>query len=140
MAARVARPFGLRGLRAVALPLTHFRRLDGARRAALAGAIAIGVGALSGIPDFGWIEGAQLLLAVCIVRLLARRLEESTFPLPFHDHTLLAAGGIWAAAVTLANAFDGADLGTELIILGGCVLVFFAGLRVRTYGEHYWFE
>lgn len=127
-------------MRSIALPLTHFRRLDGARRTALAGALTIGVAALSGIPDFGWIEGSQLLLAVCIVRLLARRLEATTFPLPFHDHTLMAAGGFWAALVTLVNAFDGADPATELIILGGCVLVFFAGLRVRTYGEHYWFE
>lgn len=140
MTPRVARPFGRRGVRAVTLPLTHFRRLDGARRAALAGAIAIAAGALSGIPDFGWIEGAQLLMAVCILRLLARPLEKSTFPLPFHDHTLLVVSGVWTAIVTLANAFDGADTGTGLIVFGGCVLVSFAGLRVRTYGEHYWFE
>lgn len=140
MAARAARPFNPRGLRAVVLPFTHFRSLDHPRRTALAGSIAIGAGSLSGIPDFGWIEAALLLIAVSAMRVIARQLEEEPFPLPFHDGTLLAAGGAWGAVVALINSFDGADLGTVLIILAGCVALTLAGLRVRARGEHYWFE
>ncbi|MBI5310966.1 MAG: hypothetical protein HZB14_08105 [Actinobacteria bacterium] len=140
MPARAARPFNPRGLRAVLLPFTHFRSLDAARRTALAGAIAVGVGAVSGIPDFGWIEASLLLIAVSVVRVLARQLESDPFPLPFHDGTLVAAGGLWGAVVVLINSFDGADLGTVLIVLGGCVALTLAGLRVRARGDHYWFE
>lgn len=140
MPARAARPFNPRGLRAVALPFTHFRSLDSARRIALAGAIAVGAGALSGIPDFGWIEGSLLLIAVSVTRVIARQLESDPFPLPFHDGTLIAAGGGWGAIVVLANSFDGADLGTVLIILAGCVALTLAGLRARARGDDYWFE
>lgn len=106
----------------------------------MVGAITIGVGALSGIPEFGWLEASQLLIALSALRVIARSLEEAPFPSPFHDGTLLAAGGVWTAAVTAANAFDGADLGTCLIVFAGCVALTPAGLRVRARGEHYWFE
>jgi hypothetical protein len=138
--ARTARPFDSRGVRAIVLPFTHFRELTGARRTALAGTITIGVGSLSVIPDFGWLEASQLLVAVSALRVIARSLETAPFPLPFHDGTLLAAGGIWTSFVTVANALDGADTGTCLIVLAGCTALGLAGLRVRARGEHYWFE
>ncbi|MFY9264633.1 MAG: hypothetical protein WAO61_04320 [Solirubrobacterales bacterium] len=138
--ARAARPFSGRGARAVALPFTHFRALGNARRVALGGAVAIGIVAVAGVPDFGWIEATQLLLAVSALRVIARGLEDAPFPLPFHDGTLLAITGLWAVAVAAINAFDGADPGSSLIILGGCVALLLSGLRLRAYDEHYWFE
>lgn len=141
MAGRAARPFEVRGLRTLGLPITHLRSIAPARRVALAGVIALAVGPISGIPDFGWVEGAQLLVAVSALRVIARALEEAPFPLPFHDGTLLATGGVWAAAVTMLNLlFDGADQGGSLISLAGCVALTLAGLRVRAMGDHYWFE
>ncbi|MBK5230888.1 MAG: hypothetical protein JJE27_06930, partial [Thermoleophilia bacterium] len=120
MNARAVRPFDVRGARAIVLPFTHYRALTAARRTALAGTIAIGVGSLSGFPDFGWLEASQLLVAVSALRVIARSLETAPFPQPFHDGTLLATGGVWTAAVTIANTFDGADTGTTLIVLAGC--------------------
>lgn len=140
MNGRAARPFDVRGVRAIALPLTHFRELPAARRTAMVGAIAIGVGALSGIPKFGWLEASQLLIAVSTLRVIARSLEDAPFPSPFHDGTLLATGGVWTALVTAASAIDGADTGTCLIVFAGCLALTLAGLRVRANGEHYWFE
>ncbi len=140
MNSRAARPFDARGVRAIVLPFTHFRDLPAARRTALAGSIAIGIGAVSGIPDFGWLEASQLLVAVSALRVIARALEDAPFPSPFHDGTLMTAGGLWTIAVTVANAFDGSDLGTCLIVVAGCVALTLAGLRVRAHAEHYWFE
>lgn len=137
---RAPRPFSASGVRAIVLPYAHFRELGGPRRAALAGATAIAVASLSGIPDFGWIEASQLLVAISAIRVVARALEEAPFPLPFHDGTLLAVAGMWTGPITLANAFDGADAGTCLIVLGGALVLTLAGLRVRAIGEHYWFE
>lgn len=140
MPARAARPFNARGLRALVLPFTHFRSLQIARRTALAGAIALAVGSISGIPDFGWIEASLLLIAVSVVRVIARQLEEVPFPLPFHDGTLIATAGAWGATVAIINAADGADIGTVLIMLAGCAALTLAGLRVRACGDDYWFE
>ncbi|MFY9487980.1 MAG: hypothetical protein WAP35_04695 [Solirubrobacterales bacterium] len=127
-------------MRAIGLPFTHFRALENARRAALAGAITIGVTAISGFPDFGWLEASQLLLALSALRVVARQLEEAPFPSPFHDGTLLAAAGIWTVVVTVFNAIDGSPGGTNAIVILGGLLLLLAGLRMRTINEQYWFE
>ncbi|HEV7919051.1 MAG TPA: hypothetical protein VGO97_05680 [Solirubrobacterales bacterium] len=125
---------------AFALVFIDWRYLEGARRLALAAALAIAVCAVVGIPDFGWIELTQLVLALCVIRVLARQVEEVPPPLPFHDGTLVCAAAAWTAIVSMINAFDGADTGTELIAIGACAMLFLAGLRMRSLGEDYWFE
>ena len=92
-------------------------------------------------PDFGWLEASQLLVAVSCVRLLARPVETVPPPLPFHDGPLLAAGGAWTALIALANAWDRADIATEMIIVVACGMLFVSGVFVRTtLEEDYWFE
>ena len=124
----------------LSLPFTRFRELDAWRRVALSGAVTVAVCSVVGIPDFGWLEASQLLVAVSCVRLLARPVETVPPPLPFHDGTLLAVGGMWAALIALANGWDRADISTEMILVVGCGLLFVAGMFVRTVAEDYWFE
>jgi hypothetical protein len=140
MVARAVRPHNERGLRILLLPFTRFRELDVWRRIALGGALAVAVCSLVSIPDFGWLEASQLLVAVSCIRLLARPVETVPPPLPFHDGTLLAVGGMWAALIALANAFDNADTNTQMIIVVGCGMLFVAGMFARTIEEEYWFD
>jgi hypothetical protein len=140
MAKRPQRPHDERGPRILALPFTHFRQLDGWRRAALAGAIIVLIGALSGIPDFGWLEATQVLVAISSIRMLARYVETNPFATPFADGTLLAVGGMWTAIVTLINAWDGARVSTSVIIVGGCALLFVSGMIIRWDEGRRWYE
>lgn len=138
---RPERPAHERGLRILLLPFSHFRLLDGWRRAALAGTILVAIGSLLGVPDFGWIEAAQLLVAVSCLRMLARYVESQPFASPFADGTLLAAGGIWTALIALINSlFDGASTRNELIVVGGCFLLFVAGMLIRIDEGREWYE
>lgn len=125
------RPHDERGLRILALPFTHFRHLDGWRRVALIGALTMAIGAVSGIPDFGWLEATQLLVAVSCIRMVARAIETVPFACPFHDGTLLAVGGMWAAIVTFINSFDGANITTSIVIVLGCTALFLSGVVLR---------
>jgi len=140
VAARVARPHDERGLRILLLPFTRVRGLDAWRRVALAGSVTIAICSVAGLPDFGWLEASQLLVAVSCIRLLARPVETAPPALPFHDGTLLAIGAMWTALIALANAWDGAKTSTEMILVVGCGLLFVAGMFVRTQPERYWFE
>ncbi|MGB1583941.1 MAG: hypothetical protein ACPHCI_09175 [Solirubrobacterales bacterium] len=137
---RPEKPQDERGLRILLLPFTHFRELDGYRRVALVGALTIAVCAISGIPDFGWLEATQLLVAVSCVRMIARAIESQPFACPFHDGTLLAVGGMWAAIVTLINAFDGSKTSTALIIVAGCSALFLTGMLLRFDERSDWLE
>lgn len=141
MRERVDRPDHERGLRILLLPFTHLRQLDGWRRLALAGCIIVAIGSLLSFPDFGWVEGAQLLVAVSSLRLLARYVESHPFATPFADGTLLAVGAIWTALIALGNAlFDGADARGELIIVGGCIALFISGMMIRIEEGRLWYE
>jgi hypothetical protein len=140
MLARAIRPDDERGLRVLGLPFVRFRALDSWRKVALLGALVVAVGAVVSIPDFGWLEASQLLIAVACIRVLARPVESAPPPLPFHDGTLLAVGGMWAALIALANAWDNADTSTQMIIVVGCGMLFVAGMFARTIAEDYWFE
>lgn len=135
------RPENERGLRILLLPMTHVRQLDGLRRAALAGAALVAIGSLLGIPDFGWVEAAQLLVAASCVRVVARHIETRPFASPFADGTLLAVGGIWTALIALGNSlFDQARTRNELIVLAGCALLFLAGMLIRIDEGRRWYE
>lgn len=125
---------------ALTLAFIDWRLLDGPRKLALACAVAIGICAIVEIPDFGWIEATELLLAICVIRLVARQVEAEPAPLPFHDGTLVCATAAWTAVVALLNLIDHANGGNQLIIAGACFVLFFAGLRMRSLGEDYWFE
>lgn len=140
MVARAVRPDNERGLRILVLPFTRFRELDNWRRTALIGAMTVAVCSLVNIPDFGWLEASQLLVAVACIRVLARWVETVPPPLPFHDGTLLAVGGMWTALISLGNAWDHADITTEMLIVIGCGLLFVGGMFTRTIDEEYWFD
>lgn len=141
MARGVQRPAAERGLKILLLPFTQVRRLDGWRRLALAGVIVVAIGSLMGFPDFGWVEAAQLLVAVSSLRMIARAVETHPFASPFADGTLLALGGIWTALIALVNAFFyGAQSGTELVVTTGCVLLFAAGMMIRAGEGRHWYE
>jgi hypothetical protein len=137
----VERPRHERGLRILLLPFSHFRELDNWRRVALAGAVIVAIGSVLSIPDFGWIEAAQLLVAVACIRLLARSIESHPYASPFADGTLLAVAGIWAALIALGNAFfDDANVRSEIIIVVGCSALFLAGMFVRWDEGPRWYE
>ncbi len=137
---RQKRPQDELGPRILLLPFTHFRQLDGYRRVALVGALTIAICSVSGIPDFGWLEATQLLVAVSCIRLLARAIESRPFACPFHDGTLLAVGGMWTAIVTLINAFDGGETLTSVLIVFGCTALFLTGMLLRFDDRSDWLE
>jgi hypothetical protein len=137
----VQRPEHERGLRILLLPFTHFRQLDNWRRLALAGAVTVMIGSLLSFPDFGWIEAAQLLVAVSCLRMLARYVETEQFASPFADGTLLAVGGLWTAGIALGNAlFDEANTRSEIVIVFGCAALFLAGMIIRWNEGPRWYE
>jgi hypothetical protein len=141
MTKRAERPRHERGLRILLLPFSHFRQLDNWRRLALAGTVIVAMGSLMSVPDFGWIEGAQLLVAVACLRLLARSVETHPYASPFADGTLLAVGGLWTALVALGNSlFDGANTRSEIIVVFGCAALFLAGMFVRWDEGPRWYE
>jgi hypothetical protein len=135
------RPEHERGLRILLLPLTHFRLLGRWRQLALAGALLVAIGSLLSIPDFGWIEAAELLVAVSSVRMIARHVESQPFATPFADGTLLAVGAIWTALIALGNSlFDrGSTLG-QLVVVAGCAALFLAGMVIRAGEGRRWYE
>lgn len=141
MHTRVDRPDHERGLRILLLPFTHWRQLDGWHRLALAGCITVAIGTLLNFPDFGWVEGAQLLVGVSCLRLVARYVESEPFATPFADGTLLAAGAIWTALIALGNTFfDGADARGQLVVVGGCIALFLGGMMIRIDEGRRWYE
>lgn len=141
MARGVDRPPHERGLRILLLPYARFRELDNWRRVALAGATVVAIGSVLSVPDFGWIEGAQLLVAASCVRMLARFVESHPFASPFADGTLLAVGGLWTALIALANVFfDSASTRSQLVVVFGCAALFLAGMTIRFEEGRRWYE
>ena len=120
----------------------NWRALDGARRLALAGALTITVAALTTLSTlaFGWIDAAQLLVGVSLLRLIARAHEPTPHHLPFHDGTLMIAAGLWTGALALVNLFDGADGLTQLIVIIAAIPLVLAGARLRLVEDMYWWE
>lgn len=95
---------------------------------------------ISSIPDFGWIEATQLLVAISCIRLIGRNVQLVPFASPFQDGTLLAVGGMWTAIVTLINSFDGAKASTSILILAGCAMLFLSGMLLRAEERSEWLE
>lgn len=138
---QVPRPAHERGARILLLGFTHMRQLDGWRRLALAGATIVAIGSILGIPDFGWVEAAQLLVAVSCLRVIARYVESRPYATPFADGTLLAVGGLWVALIALGNAlFDDASSRDGLIIVAGCAALFISGMMIRIDEGRRWYE
>lgn len=140
MVARAIRPHNESGLRIFLLPFICLRELDAWHRVALIGALTIALCSVVNIPDFGWLEASQLLVAMSCIRVLARPVETVPPPLPFHDGTLLAVAGMWTALISLGNAWDHADITTQMLIVVGCGLLFVGGMFARTIDEEYWFD
>lgn len=140
-ARRPARPPQERGLRILLLPLTNVRRLGFWRILALLGALLVVVGTLLELPQFGWIEAAELLIAVSAVRMIARHVESRPFATPFADGTMLAVAGIWAALVAFVNTlFDDAGTRSGIVVVAGCAALFLAGMKLRLEEGRRWYE
>lgn len=130
-----------RGARVLLLGFARFRDLDGWRRLALCGATVVAIGSVLGIPDFGWVEAAQLLVAISCMRVIARHVESQPYATPFADGTLLAVGGIWVALIALGNAlFDAASTRDGIIIVVGCAALFLSGMIIRIDEGRRWYE
>ena len=72
-----------------------------------------------------------MLLAFGVLALLFARGEGNRFHLPFGDGTIIAAAGIWAAALIVVRLFD-RSLGQNLLALACAALLFLAGARERS--------
>ena len=104
-----------------------FRTLNAEQKAAAAGAILL---AISTFGPFSWVEVAEILVALAVLALLRARALGKRFHLPFGDGTVIAAAGIWAAALIVARLFD-RPLGQNLLALGCAAILVAAGARER---------
>lgn len=132
------RPLRRSSSNGIAMAFLRWRWLDGLRRFALALALAVAVAAFTTIPEFGWLDATQVMVAVAAIRVIARAVEDDPHPLPFKDGTLLAAAGFWTVCVTAINAIDGAVFSTQALIFGSCALLAFCGLRLRALERDDW--
>ncbi|MGH2714720.1 MAG: hypothetical protein ACRDM7_12695, partial [Thermoleophilaceae bacterium] len=104
-----------------------FRRLNAEQRAAAVGAVLL---AVSTFGPFSFVEAAELLIVLGVLALLRARAEGRRFHLPFGDGTVIAAAGVWAAALIVVRLFDRA-LGLNLLALACAAILILAGLRER---------
>jgi hypothetical protein len=97
---------------------------------------------LTGIGDFGFVEGAILLTAGAALVLVLRVAGGYVPPRPLREWALLVAGGAWAALIVAYRMFDRPELaggGGEpyqlgygiVLALAGAALIVAAGLRRR---------
>jgi hypothetical protein len=103
------------------------RILNFEQRLAAAGALLLIVSTLG---SFSFVEAGQLILALGVLALLFARAEGMRFHLPFGDGTVIAAAGVWAAALIVARLFD-RPLGQNLLALGCAAILVAAGARER---------
>ncbi len=97
----------------------------------------------SGLGSFGFAEAALIITLLAALTLLVRVGGGRRPPLPLHEGTLLAAAGIWSAAIVGYLMLDRptavfADFPTDyglgygiFVALGGAVVLALAGLRIR---------
>jgi hypothetical protein len=104
-----------------------FRRLNFEQRVAAVAALLLIV---STFGPFSFVELAEILVALGVLVLLFARAEGRRFHLPFGDGTVIAAAGIWAAALIVIRLFD-RPLGQNLLALVCAALLFLAGARER---------
>ena len=79
---------------------------------------------------FSFVEGAIVLVGVAVLALLRARADGREFHLPFGDGAVIAAAGVWCAALILVRVLD-RPLGQNLLALGCALLLFLAGARER---------
>ena len=104
-----------------------FRSLNAEQKAAAIGAVLL---AISTFGPFSFVEAAEILVALGVLALLRARALGRRFHLPFGDGTVIAAAGIWAAALIVVRLFD-RPLGQNLLALGCAAIVVAAGARER---------
>ena len=104
-----------------------FRALNVEQKAAAVGAVLL---AISTFGPFSFVEVAEILVALAVLALLRARALGKRFHLPFGDGTVIAAAGVWAAALIVARLFD-RPLGQNLLALGCAALLIAAGARER---------
>jgi hypothetical protein len=98
---------------------------------------------VTGIGDFGFVEGALVLTAVMALLLVLRVGAGQVPPRPLQEWGLLVVAGVWAAVIvgyrmfdrpefTLGDSNEPYDLGYGIMLaLGGAALIAVAGLRLR---------
>jgi hypothetical protein len=111
----------------VAATTRTLRALSPEQRVAGAAAILLVV---STFGPFSFIEAAEILIALAILLLLKTRADGRHFHLPFGDGTMIAAAGLWCAALILIRLFE-RPFGLELFALGCAALLTAAGIRER---------
>lgn len=104
-----------------------FRALNAEQRAAVAGALLL---AISTFGPVSFVEVAEILVALAVLALLRARALGKRFHLPFGDGTVIAAAGVWAAALIVARLFE-RPLGQNLLALGCAAILVAAGARER---------
>jgi hypothetical protein len=104
-----------------------FRALNTEQKAAAVGALLL---AVSTFGPFSFVEFAEILVALAVLALLRARALGKRFHLPFGDGTVIAAAGIWAAALIVVRLFD-RPLGQNLLALGCAAILVAAGARER---------
>jgi len=104
-----------------------FRLLGAEQRAAAVGSVLL---AVSTFGPFSFVEVAEILVAVGVLALLRARALGKRFHLPFGDGTVIAAAGIWAAALIVVRLFD-RPLGQNLLALACASILILAGARER---------
>ncbi len=104
-----------------------FRALNPEQRIAAVGAVLLLV---STFGPFSFVEAAEVLTALAVLGLLRARAKGRRFHLPLGDGTAIAAAGLWAALLNVVRLFD-RPLGQNLLALGCCAILVFAGLRER---------
>jgi len=104
-----------------------FRALNVEQKAAAVGAVLL---AISTFGPFSFVEVAEILVALAVLALLRARALGKRFHLPFGDGTVIAAAGVWAAALIVARLFD-RPLGQNLLALGCAAILIAAGARER---------
>jgi hypothetical protein len=97
----------------------------------------------SGIGSFDFAEAALLITIVSCLALIVQVRRGHRPPLPMHEGSLLALGGVWASLIVVYLMFDRpqetifdfpADYGLRygiFVALGGALILAFAGMRVR---------
>src|SRR5688572_26473 len=104
-----------------------FRLLNAEQRTAAVGAVLL---AVSTFGPFSFVEAAELLVSFGVLALLRARALGKRFHLPFGDGTVIAAAGIWAAALIVVRLFD-RPLGQNLLALACAAILIAAGARER---------
>jgi hypothetical protein len=104
-----------------------FRLLNAEQKAAAVGSLLL---AVSTFGPFSFVEVAEILVAGGVLALLRARALGRRFHLPFGDGAVIAAAGIWAAALIVVRLFD-RPLGQNLLALACAAILILAGLRER---------